>query len=139
MLATGVLFAIMAIIGIVAAVAGPGLAGDAGEAGIRLTGIIWAIVFGVLSPVFLYIGWPSGDGEAPGMAKAKATILGITRVPGDVTGYPLVELQLDVRPKDGMPYAVTRKFVANRFARLEPGQVIDVRFDPADPQRIELD
>jgi hypothetical protein len=139
MLATGVLFAIMAIIGIVAAVAGPGLAGDAGEAGIRLTGVIWAIVFGVLSPVFLYIGWPSGDGEASGMAKAKATIMGITRDPGDVTGYPLVELQFDVRPKDGMPYAVTRKFVANRFARLQPGQVIDVRFDPADPQRVELD
>jgi hypothetical protein len=73
------------------------------------------------------------------MAKAKATIMGITRVPGDVTGYPLVELQLDVQPKDGMPYAVTRKFVANGFARLEPGQVIDVRFDPADPQRVELD
>jgi hypothetical protein len=50
MLATGVLFAIMAIIGIVAAVAGPGLAGDAGEAGIRLTGIIWAIVFGRAVP-----------------------------------------------------------------------------------------
>ncbi len=38
-----------------------------------------------------------------------------------------------------MPFSVTRKFVANRSTRLEPGQVIDVRFDPADTQRVELD
>jgi hypothetical protein len=94
MLPIGVLFVVMAILGIVAAVAGPGLVGDAGETGVRLTGLIWAIVFGVMAPIFLYIGWPSGDTQAPGMAKAKAAITGISRLPGDVTGYPLVELLL---------------------------------------------
>jgi hypothetical protein len=139
MLATGLLFAVLAIVGIVAVLAAPGLVpGDAADSSLRLTGLIWAIVFGGLAPVFLYIGWPSGEGGARGMKKAKATILGISRVPGDVTGYRLVELQLDVRPKGQMPYPVTRKFVANRFRDLEPGQVIDVRVDPTDPQRIEL-
>jgi hypothetical protein len=139
MLATGALFAILAIIGIVAAVAAPALSPvDAADNAIRLTGLIWAIVFGLTAPVFLYIGWPSRDGEAADMTKAKATIMGVSAVPGDVAGYPLVELQLDVRPKGGMPYSVTRKFVASRFGRLEAGQVIDVRVDPADPQRVEL-
>jgi hypothetical protein len=139
MLGTGVLFAILAIVGIVAAIAAPGLTpDDAADTTIRLTGLVWAIVFGVMAPIFLYIGWPSGNGHDSGMNKAKATILGVAQVPGDVTGYPLVELRLDVRPKGQMTYPVTRKFVANRFTRLEPGQVIDVRVDPSDPQRVEL-
>jgi hypothetical protein len=92
----------------------------------------------VTGAIFLYIGWPSDDDEGHGMAKAKATILGALQVPGDVTGFPLVEVQLEVRPKGQTPYPVTRKFVANRFRRLEPGQVIDVRIDPTDPQRVEL-
>jgi hypothetical protein len=139
MLTTGVLFAILAIIGIVGAIAAPQLSSvDAADNTIRLIGLIWAVVFGAMAPVFLYIGWPSGNGQGAGMKKAKATILGISHVRGDVAGYPLVELQLDVRPKDQMPYSVTRKFVANRFRRLEPGQVIDVRVDPSNPQRVEL-
>jgi hypothetical protein len=139
MLATGILFAIMAIIGAAAVIAAPGLApGDVADSTLRLTGAIWAVVFGVTAGIFLYIGWPSDDDEAPGMAKAKATIVGASQVPGDVSGYPLVELQLEVRPKGQMPYPVTRKFVANRFRRLESGQVIDVRVDLSDPQRVEL-
>jgi hypothetical protein len=139
MLATGLLFAVLAIVGIVAAIAAPGLVpGDAADSTLRLTGLIWAVVFGGLAPIFLYIAWPSGNGEKAGMSRAKATITGVSRLPGDVSGYPLVELQLDVRPKGQMPYAVTRKFVASRFSRLEPGQVIDVRIDPSDPQRVEL-
>jgi hypothetical protein len=139
MLLTGVLFAIMAIIGVVAAIAAPGIVPeDAADDTIRLTGLIWAVVFGLMAPVFLYIGWPSGAVGDPGMTKAKATIMGISRAAGDVAGSPLVELQLDVRPKGGMPYSVTRKFVASRFSRLEPGQVIDVRVDPSNPERVEL-
>ena len=139
MLATGILFAIMAIIGVAAVIAAPGLApGDAADDTLRLTGAIWAVVFGMTAPIFLYIGWPSSDDEPPGMERAKATILGASQVPGDVSGYPLVELQLEVRQKDRMPYPVTRKFVANRLRSLEPGQVIDVRIDPSDPQRVEL-
>jgi hypothetical protein len=139
MLATGILFAVMAIIGVAAVIAAPGLApGTAADDTLRLTGAIWAVVFGITAPVLLYIGWPSGDDEPPGMTKAKATIVGASQVPGGVSGYPMVELELEVRPKGQMPYPVTRKFVANRLRRLEPGQVIDVRVDEADPQRVEL-
>lgn len=139
MLATGILFAVMAIVGVAAVIAAPGLApGAAADSTLRLTGAIWAVVFGVTGAIFLYIGWPSGDDESPGMERAKATILGASRVPGEVGGYPLVELELEVRPEDRMPYPVTRKFVANRHRRLEPGHVIDVRVDPSDPERVEL-
>jgi hypothetical protein len=139
MLATGILFAVMAIVGVAAVIAAPGLApGDAADDTLRLTGAIWAVVFGVTAPIFLYIGWPSGDDERPGMQRAKATILGASQVPGEVGGYPMVELQLEVRQKDRMPYPVTRKFVANRLRRPEAGQVIDVRVDETDPQRVEL-
>jgi hypothetical protein len=139
MLASGILFAIMAIVGIAAVIAAPGLApGDAADSTLRLTGAIWAVVFGVTAPILLYIGWPSRAEKRPGTQRAKATIVGASRVPGDVSGSPLVELQLEVRPKGRMPYQVTRKFAANRFRRLEPGQVIDVLVDPLDPERVEV-
>jgi hypothetical protein len=141
MLLTGIVFAIMAVVGAVAAVAAPGLTpGDAADSSLRLTGVIWAVTFGVLAPIFLYIGWPSAGAKeaAPGTRKAKATITSVKALPAAVAGYPLVELSLDIAPKDQMPYSVTRKFVANKFRRLEPGQVIDVRVDPLDPEKVEL-
>lgn len=129
MLGTGILFAVMAIVGVIALVAVPE---------VRLTGAIWAVGFGLLAPVFLYIGWPSVTPGTAGMHKAKATIMGVAQLPGDVAGYPLVELELEVRQKDRMPYPVTRRFVANRLRRIELGQVIDVRVDPENPERVEL-
>ncbi len=138
LLFTGLVFAVMALVGLVGIFVAPSLAaGDAADSGLRITAIVWAVAFGALAPTLIYIAWPSRAGDKTG-TKAKATITSVKPLPADVSGYPLVELQLDVAMKGQMPYSVTRKFVAGKFRRLEPGQVIDVRVDPANPERVEL-
>jgi hypothetical protein len=72
------------------------------------------------------------------MARAEATILDAARTAGEVAGYPMVEVTLEVRPKDGLPFQVTRKFSAGRLGLIEQGRRIEVLYDPIDPRRIEL-
>jgi hypothetical protein len=43
-----------------------------------------------------------------------------------------------VRPKEGTPFQVKRKFSAGRLGRIEQGRQLEVAYDPADPQRVEL-
>jgi hypothetical protein len=74
----------------------------------------------------------------PGMVKAKATVLDAAGTEGSVAGYQMVELTLEVRPKDGVPFQAKRKFSSGRLGRLSQGRSIDVVYDPADPDRIEL-
>jgi hypothetical protein len=50
----------------------------------------------------------------------------------------MVELTLEVQPKDGMPFQVKRKFSSGRVGRIEQGRRIDVAYDPVDPQKVEL-
>lgn len=92
------------------------------------------------SGLFLaYLGAPSRPRkDPPGMARAEATVLGAARTAGEVAGYPMVEVTLEVRPKDGVPYNATRKFSVGRLGLVEPGRKFDVLYDPANPQRIEL-
>ena len=49
----------------------------------------------------------------------------------------MVELNLDVRPNGGVPFQVTRKFVAD-MPGIEAGQKLEVYYDPADPEKVEL-
>jgi len=74
----------------------------------------------------------------PGAVRAKATILDSVGTVGSVAGYQIVELTLEVRPKDGVAFQVKRKFSAGRLGRIEQGRTIEVTYDPANPQRIEL-
>jgi hypothetical protein len=76
--------------------------------------------------------------RAPGQSVAKATILDASVLPGSVAGYQMVELTLEVRPKDGSPFHAKRKFSAGRFGRIEQGQQIEVVYDPADPEKLDL-
>jgi hypothetical protein len=104
----------------------PGLIG--GGIGVGLAGLLLA-----------YLDAPARRAErAPGMAEARARILDGSILPGSVAGYQMVELTLEVRPKDGVPFQTTRKFSSGRLGRVEPGREIDVVYDPADPQRIDL-
>lgn len=99
-----------------------------GGLGVGLSGLLLA-----------YLDAPSRDKEAPtGMRRAKATILDASGTPGSVAGYQMVELTLEVKPKDGIPVQVKRKFSAGRLGLIEPGRRIDVFYDPADPQKVEL-
>jgi hypothetical protein len=74
----------------------------------------------------------------PGMTRAKATILDATGTPGSVAGYQIVELTLEVRPRGGVPFQVKRKFSAGRLGRIEQGRRLDVVYDPANPEQIDL-
>lgn len=74
----------------------------------------------------------------PGKAIAKATILDARGTAGSVAGYQMVELTLEVWPKDGVPFQVKRKFSAGRLGRIERGRRLDVVYDIANPERIDL-
>jgi hypothetical protein len=130
--AIGVLMGIaglaMVVAGVVAPVdaARPGLI--AGGLGVGLAGLL-----------LVYLDAPERRRQSPpGMAPAKARILDGAVLPGSVAGYQMVELTLEVRPKDGIPFQATRKFSSGRLGRVEPGRELNVVYDPADPQRIDL-
>lgn len=128
----GVLMIVLALALAIAAVvipvdaARPGLIG--GALGVGLAGLLMA-----------YLDAPSRrEKPAPGMARAKATILDAALTPGAVAGYQMVELTLEVRPKDGLPFQVKRKFSSGRLGRIEQGRTLDVHYDPVNPEKIEL-
>ena len=73
------------------------------------------------------------DKLPPGHQRAKATILDAVGTSGSVAGYQMVELTLEVKPKDGLPFQVKRKFSAGKLGRIEPGRRLDVVYDPANP------
>ena len=104
----------------------PGLIG--GGIGVGLAGLLLA-----------YLDAPSRREEPPaGTVRAKATILDAQGTTGSVAGYQMVELTLEVWPKDGVPFQVKRKFSAGRLGRVEPGRRLDVVYNPANPDRVDL-
>jgi hypothetical protein len=129
---TGVLMIVGALAMLVAGIAvpvdaaRPGLIG--GAVGIGLGGLLLA-----------YLDAPSRRAKPPpGTLPAKATILDAAATPGAVAGYQMVELTLEVQPKDGLPFQVKRKFSAGRLGRIEQGRRLDVVYDPVDPKKVEL-
>lgn len=104
----------------------PGLIG--GGVGVGLAGLFLA-----------YLNAPSRKASPPeGMLPAKARVLDGAVLPGSVAGYQMVELTLEVQPKDGVPFQAKRKFSAGRLGRIEPGRELDVVYDRANPERVEL-
>lgn len=99
-----------------------------------------ALGCGLSGALLVYLNAPSRREEAPpGMVPGKATILDARGTPGAVAGYQMVELTLEVRPEqDGVPFQVKRKFSAGRLGRIEQGRKLDVVYDPANPERVEL-
>lgn len=105
----------------------PGLVG--GGIGVGLAGLLLA-----------YLDAPKKrEKPAQGMERGKATILDAQATTGSVAGYQMVELTLEVRPKGGgMPFQVKRKFSAGRLGRIEAGRQLDVQYDPANPEKLDL-
>ncbi len=98
-----------------------------------------ALGCGLSGALLAYLDWPSRRAKAPqGMSRAKATILDATGTPGSVAGYQMIELTLEVKPKDGLPFQVKRKFSAGRLGNVTQGRRLDVFYDPADPNVVEL-
>jgi hypothetical protein len=107
--------------------------------GSRWGGIGVAIGCGLGGLTLAYLDAPSKkEKPAPGMVRAKATVLDGDVLEGSVAGYQMVELTLEVRPKDGLPFQTKRKFSAGRLGRLERGRTLDVLYDPANPEKVEL-
>jgi hypothetical protein len=68
----------------------------------------------------------------------EATVLEIWDTGWTVNDDPRVGLRLAVRPAAGAPYEAKTKSVVSRLVvgQLEPGAVVQVRYDPKDPQRV---
>jgi hypothetical protein len=128
----GLLLLALGLVGTFFAVVPPVEAARGGAIGV-------ALGCGLSGALLAYLSAPSRGRELPpGKLRAKATILDAAATTGSVAGYQMVELTLEVRPKDGLPFQVKRKFSAGRLGRIEQGRTLSVLYDPADPERIEL-
>jgi hypothetical protein len=128
----GVLMVLAALAMAAAGVAGP----DAARAGL----IGGAVGVGIAGLLLAYLDAPSKRDKLPaGSVRGKATILDAAGTTGSVSGYQMVELTLEVRPKrGGTPFQVKRKFSSGRLGRIEAGRTLDVHYDPANPEKVEL-
>ena len=99
-----------------------------------------AIGVGLAGALLAYLDAPSKrEKPPPGTVKGKATILDAAGTAGSVSGYQMVELTLEVWPKGGgVPFQVKRKFSAGRLGRVEAGRKLDVFYDPANPEKLDL-
>jgi hypothetical protein len=131
MFVIGVLMIVVAVVMAAAGVVGP----EAARPGL----IGGAIGVGIAGAVLAYLDAPSKrDKPAPGMQRAKATILDASGTTGSVAGYQMVELTLEVKPHDGLPFQVKRKVSAGKLGRIEAGRKLDVVYDPGNPEHVEL-
>ncbi|MDR3387859.1 MAG: hypothetical protein P4L92_12480 [Rudaea sp.] len=73
---------------------------------------------------------------------ATATIVDIWDTGWSVNDEPVVGMHVQVQPPDGAAFQATiKRYVISRIAAAQPrpGQVIAVRFDPADPGIVAID
>jgi hypothetical protein len=72
---------------------------------------------------------------------AQAEILKIWDTGMTLNDDPVVGFRLKVRPTDQPEYEAETKIRIPRLevSQFQPGAVVDVRIDPADPQRVSLD
>lgn len=133
MLATGVLQLIiglaMIVVGIVVL--------PAALLGLAIGGVSLVAV----GAFFVYLGVPSRErreAKSKGQ-RAKAKVLSVQKTSAGYAANPMLEIELEVRPPNGSPYLVKKKFLTSRFKPPKSGDEIDVRVtDPADPESIEL-
>lgn len=132
MFISGLLLLLVALVGVALAIVPP-------DPSIRVGMIGMALGCGVAGAINVYLGAPGRRAKpAPGMARGKATILEARGTAGEVAGYQMIELTLEVRPKDGVPFEVKRKFSAGRLGSVEQGRQLDVVYDPVNPQKLDL-
>jgi hypothetical protein len=71
---------------------------------------------------------------------AQARILQLGETGMFVNNNPAVDILLEVHPPDRPPYQVQTRMVVSmlRLAAIQPGNVVPVRFDPADPTKVAI-
>lgn len=72
-------------------------------------------------------------------AQARAVVLGVQDTGVTINENPRVKLTLQVQPDGGAPFEATKTLTVSRVAIPRPGDSFIVRFDPADPSRVEFD
>jgi len=86
----------------------------------------------------------SGEREATRIRRvgvsAEAVVLAIADTGVTVNDNPVVDFRLQVRPASGPPYEVRTRGLVGRLdvPRVQPGAVLPVAIDPADPQKVAL-
>jgi hypothetical protein len=106
----------------------------------RLGALGVALGCGISGLLLTYLDAPSRrEKPPPGTVRGKATILEAQGTTGSVAGYQMIELTLEIWPKGGgIPFQVKRKVSAGRLGRIEQGRKVDVVYDPADPNKVDL-
>lgn len=133
MFVSGIVLCVLGAIGLVLAIFPP-----VEEARWGFIGV--ALGCGLAGALNVYLSAPGRKEKPPaGSQRGQATILDAAVIPGSVAGYQMVELTLEVWPKGGgTPFQVKRKFSSGRLGPIEQGRKLDVFFDPANPQKLEL-
>jgi uncharacterized protein YceK len=86
----------------------------------------------------------SGEGEAKRIRRvgqtAQALIIAIEDTGMTLNDDPIVAFQLEVRPATGAPYEVRTRGRVGRLdvPRIQPGAVVPVSVDPADPRKVAI-
>jgi Protein of unknown function (DUF3592) len=105
-----------------------------------ITIVVLALVFGtVLLPLM------RRSAERSRLLKvgeqAQARILGLSDTGLKVNDNPQIALQLEVYPQSRPPFQAQCVAIVSYLAipRVQPGMMVPVRFDPADPSKIALE
>ena len=86
----------------------------------------------------------SGEGEAKRIRRvgqpAEALVIGIQDTGMTLNDDPIVAFHLEVRPSSGAPYEVRTRGRVGRLdvPRIQPGAVLPVSVDPADPAKVAI-
>jgi hypothetical protein len=71
--------------------------------------------------------------------QAQAVVLGVSDTGVTINENPRVKLTLQVQPEGGAPFEATKTVTVSRVAIPRAGDSFIVRYDPADPSRVEID
>ncbi|NPU84244.1 MAG: hypothetical protein HPY65_07120 [Syntrophaceae bacterium] len=97
--------------------------------------VVSLLVF-YLNARFMMKGNPEKDRWMTDGTDARAEVLEIRDTGLTMNNDPMVALTLMVKPRYGSSFQVQTKTWVSRVAIPRAGDVIDIRYDPTDPQRV---
>lgn len=111
--------------------------------GLALTLVLAVIIIGVIAFAFGKVFGPMARQQALQKTgtPAEATITGLVETGLTVNNiYPVVKIQLEVRPPGGQPYQAEIRTMVSRLdiPKIQQGTVVKVVYDPADPSNVAL-
>jgi hypothetical protein len=119
-----------------------------GSTGSKIWGLVFVLIFGtVFIGIFVFafgkvFGSQARQRELQKTgARAEATITGLKETGLTVNEiYPIVKILLEVRPPGGQPYQAEVQTMVSRLdiPQIQPGTVVAVAYDPADPSNVAL-